>query len=69
VRVEWHPDRWSRPRTPPDQSPTAEYKVAPGVYEVVVKSGSGSNVLPFRGTWTLADGEVYASCFYISSGP
>jgi hypothetical protein len=53
----------------PDQSPTAEYKVAPGVYEVVVKSGSGSNVSPFRGTWTLEDGEVYASCFYISSGP
>ena len=53
----------------PDQSPTAEYKVAPGVYEVVVKSGSGSDVLPFRGTWTLKDGEVYASCFYISSGP
>ncbi len=53
----------------PDQSPVAEYKVAPGVYEVVVKSGSGSNVLPFRGTWTLEDGEVYASCFYISSGP
>jgi hypothetical protein len=53
----------------PDQSPVAEYKVAPGVYEVVVKSGSGSSVIPFRGTWTLKDGEVYASCFYISSGP
>jgi hypothetical protein len=52
----------------PDQSPVAEYKVAPGVYEVVVR-GSGSNVRPFRGTWTLEDGEVYASCFYISSGP
>jgi hypothetical protein len=52
----------------PSQSPNAEYKVAPGVYEVVVKSGSGSNVTPFRGTWTLEDGEVYASCFYISSG-
>jgi hypothetical protein len=53
----------------PDQSPVAEYKVAPGVYEVVVKSGRGSDVVPFRGTWTLEDGEVYDSCFYISSGP
>jgi hypothetical protein len=53
----------------PDQSPVAEYKVAPGVYEVVVKSGSGSDVIPFRGTWTLEDGEIYDSCFYISSGP
>ena len=53
----------------PSQSPTAEYKVAPGEYEVVVKSGRGSSVIPFRGTWILEDGEVYSSCFYISSGP
>jgi tetratricopeptide (TPR) repeat protein len=48
--------------------PTGEYKVAPGTYEVVVKSGSGSNVIPFRGTWTLDAGQVYASCFFIVTG-
>lgn len=53
----------------PDLGPIGEYVVTPGMYEVVVKSGSGSDVIPFRGTWTLEAGESYDSCFYIVSGP
>jgi predicted negative regulator of RcsB-dependent stress response len=57
------------PDTCPDLGPIGEYIVAPGTYEVVVKSGSGSDVIPFRGTWTLEAGEGYDSCFYIVSAP
>jgi tetratricopeptide (TPR) repeat protein len=48
--------------------PIGEYKLGPGTYDVVVKSGSGSSVIPFRGTWDLKAGQEYASCFYIVSG-
>ena len=50
------------------EGPMAEYVVSPGTYQVVVKSGSGSSVRPFRGTWTLEAGQEYASCFYIATG-
>jgi hypothetical protein len=49
----------------PELGPIAEYIVAPGTYDVVVRSGSGNDVTPFRGTWTLEAGQVYDSCFYI----
>ena len=52
----------------PNIGPVAEYVLAPGSYEVVVKSGSGAGTIPFRGTWTLDPGEVYESCFYIVTG-
>jgi hypothetical protein len=55
----------NEPAECPAQGPIGEYVVAPGTYEVVVKSGSGSSVVPFRGTWTLEAGQEYASCFYI----
>jgi len=51
----------------PEKGPVAEYVLAPGTYEVVVKSSSGANVTPFRGTWTLKKGEEYSSCFYLVS--
>jgi hypothetical protein len=53
------------PEACPDKGPIGEYVVEPGTYDVVVKSGSGINVVPFRGTWTLKAGQEYASCFYI----
>jgi hypothetical protein len=53
----------------PALGPIAEYVVAPGSYDVVVKSGTGANVTPFRGTWDLEAGQVYESCFYIITGP
>ena len=49
----------------PGLGPVAEYVVAPGSYDVVVKSGTGAAVTPFRGTWELEAGRVYESCFYI----
>lgn len=49
----------------PDKGPVGEYVVAPGTYEVVVKSGTVGSIIPFRGTWTLEAGEEYFSCFYI----
>ena len=52
----------------PSLGPVAEYIVAPGEYDVVVKSGSGADVVPFRGTWNLEAGQVYESCFYIVTG-
>jgi hypothetical protein len=55
------------PRACPRKGPVAEYVLAPGTYEVVVKSSSGSDVTPFRGTWTLKKGEGYTSCFYLVS--
>ena len=53
------------PAACPELGPTGNYVVKPGTYEVVVKSGSGGDVTPFRGTWTLVDGQEYASCFFI----
>lgn len=55
------------PSACPEKGPVAEYVLAPGSYEVVVKSSSGANVTPFRGTWTLKKGEEYSSCFYLVS--
>jgi hypothetical protein len=55
------------PSACPEKGPVAEYVLAPGTYEVVVKSSSGSDVTPFRGTWTLKKGEEYSSCFYLVS--
>lgn len=49
----------------PELGPVAEYVVEPGTYDVVVRSGSGSDVTPFRGTWILEAGLIYDSCFYI----
>ena len=53
----------------PELGPIAEYIVEPGTYDVVVKSGSGADVIPFRGSWTLEAGQVYDSCFYIVTSP
>lgn len=52
-----------------EAAPAGRYVLDPGDYDVVVKASSGSDVRPYRGTWTLEPGQAYADCFYISSTP
>lgn len=49
----------------PEQGPIGTYVLKPGSYQVVVKSTSGESVTPFQGTWDLADGQEYYSCFFL----
>ncbi len=49
----------------PEQGPVGEYTLAPGTYDVVVRSISDFSVTPFRGEWEINSGEEYASCFYL----
>jgi hypothetical protein len=49
----------------PEEGPIGTYELAPGTYEVVVKSISDAGVGPFVGTWELAPGEEYYSCFFV----
>jgi hypothetical protein len=49
----------------PEEGPIGTYEMAPGTYEVVVKSISDAGVVPFVGTWELAPGEEYYSCFFV----
>jgi outer membrane protein assembly factor BamD (BamD/ComL family) len=52
----------------PELGPVGEYTVPPGTYEVLVESISDSGTTPFTGTWDLASGDEYSSCFYIVEG-
>jgi hypothetical protein len=49
----------------PELGPVATYEVPPGDYSVVVKSVSSDGVTPFIGSWSLAPGQEYSSCFYL----
>jgi hypothetical protein len=49
----------------PEVGPIGTYELPAGTYEVVVKSISDDGVLPFTGTWDLAAGEEYYSCFFL----
>lgn len=49
----------------PEEGPIGRYTLKPGEYEVVVESTSDRGVTPFRGDWTLNDGEEYYNCFFI----
>jgi hypothetical protein len=53
------------PTSCPEKGPVGRYVMAPGTYKVVVKTSSGGNVTPFRGTWDLTTSEEYSSCFYV----
>jgi hypothetical protein len=53
----------------PNLGPVGSYELPPGTYDVVVESGSGSEVTPWTGAWTLADGDEYSSCFFIVTTP
>lgn len=50
----------------PELGPVGRYVLAPGDYDVVVKSVEGQ-VNPFQGSWTLESGQEYNSCFFIVS--
>jgi tetratricopeptide (TPR) repeat protein len=56
------------PEACPEQGPVGRYLVTPGSYDVVVKTSSGRDVTPFRGTWELEAGQEYSSCFYVVTG-
>jgi hypothetical protein len=49
----------------PEIGPIGTYELPAGTYEVVVKSFSDEGVIPFTGTWDLAAGEEYYSCFFL----
>jgi hypothetical protein len=53
------------PSACPDKGPVGRYVLKPGSYDVVVKTSSGRNVTPFRGTWNLDRPQEYSSCFYL----
>jgi hypothetical protein len=49
----------------PEKGPVGRYLLAPGSYDVVVKTTGERRVSPFRGAWTLDGAQGYASCFYL----
>ena len=49
----------------PEQGPIGRYTLTPGQYDVVVQSISDTSVTPWTGTWTLASGDEYSSCFFL----
>ncbi len=49
----------------PDEVPFGRYELPAGTYDVVIKTTTETNVLPHRGTWTLAPGSAYADCYGI----
>ncbi|MEB3292087.1 MAG: hypothetical protein VKJ24_02905 [Synechococcales bacterium] len=53
------------PKSCPNKGPTGRYVVAPGQYDVVVKSIGGGMVRPFTGNWSIDGGVEYQNCFYI----
>jgi hypothetical protein len=55
----------SGPEFCPEIGPVGTYELPAGTYEVVVKSISDEGVIPFTGTWDLAAGEEYYSCFFL----
>jgi hypothetical protein len=52
----------------PEKGPVGTYDLPPGTYEVLVESTSDSGTTPFTGTWELAAGDEYYSCFYVTEG-
>jgi tetratricopeptide (TPR) repeat protein len=55
----------SGPEFCPELGPIGTYEVPPGTYDVVVKSISDGEVIPFTGVWDLTAGEEYYSCFFL----
>jgi len=49
----------------PEAGPVGTYTLSPGSYQVLVESSSDTGTTPFTGTWDLAEGDQYSSCFYI----
>lgn len=57
--------RGDGPEFCPELGPIGTYELPAGTYEVVVKSISDDGVIPFTGSWDLAAGEEYYSCFFL----
>jgi Tetratricopeptide repeat len=53
----------------PELGPIGSYTVAPGNYNVVVRSTSDTGVTPFQGNWDIGGGEEYYSCFFLVTSP
>lgn len=45
--------------------PTVSLELPPGSYQLGVRSRSGDAVVPYSGSWELASGTAYSSCFSI----
>ncbi len=56
------------PKTCPGKGPVGTYTIAPGAYDVVVRS-VGSDVRPFTGNWALDGGSEYGNCFFVVQNP
>lgn len=57
------------PETCPNIGPVAQITLPPGDYGVLVRSTSDPRVTPFTGQWTMAQGALYNSCFYLVQRP
>lgn len=55
----------SPPKTCPEKGPETELVLAPGQYDVLVRSTGNRSITPFTGTWALGQGRAYYNCFYI----
>lgn len=53
------------PESCPEKGPIGRYELPAGTYDVVVRSISDTGVTPFTGSWELAPGDEYYSCFYL----
>lgn len=49
----------------PEIGPVGRYELTPGQYDVVVEASSDRGVTPYTGSWELASGDEYSSCFFI----
>jgi tetratricopeptide (TPR) repeat protein len=49
----------------PNLGPRERITLKPGDYEVLVKSASDDEVIPYQGKWTFQDGIEYAHCYYV----
>ncbi len=55
----------SEPSECPNLGPMERITLKPGDYEVLVKSASDDEVIPYRGKWAFQDGVEYAHCYYV----
>ncbi|WP_049578530.1 tetratricopeptide repeat protein [Streptomyces sp. SBT349] len=49
------------------ERPARTLTLAPGAYELVVRTTTGAYVTPYAGDWTLTGGTAYTDCYYISA--
>jgi tetratricopeptide (TPR) repeat protein len=49
----------------PELGPIGRYPLTPGAYDIVVEAISDSEITPWTGSWNLASGDEYYSCFFV----